>query len=233
MDATISLTASAGSRQLRMALRQSVVQSRRMTTTSSVLDSSSDLPKESEGLAAAPLGLRTSAYLIDSMFLLGFVLAMFTVAGLVLWISSDFGANDPPDAGYYSFIGIFIGGTLLSWSVFNLGILTLRGKTPGQYLIGLQVTSEDGQRASMGRQLIRWSALHPLLFHPLLIPVWALLAAIAVSLTLSQIVFGLTLGLVALCVVAPVTAVVSAVLDHEGRALHDRASGTFVTRAGE
>lgn len=207
-----------------------MVQSRRMGTTSSVLENDSGLAAQTQGMAPTPLGLRASAYLLDSMALLGFVLLMFVAAGLVLWASSDFGANDPPDAGYYAFIGIFIGGTLLLWSAFNLVLLTWRGQTPGHYLTGLQVTSEQGRFVSFGRQTIRWCALHPLLFHPLLIPVWALLAAIAVSLTLNQLVFGLTMGLVALCVVAPIASLVSAMLDHEGRTLYDRVSGTLVTR---
>ena len=177
---------------------------------------------------AAPLSIRISAYLIDSVVLLGFILAFLALAGLVLWLSSNLGAEDPPDSAYYAFIGIFVGGTVMAWSVFNLALAFWRSQSAGQYMTGLRVASEDGQTLSPARMLIRWFALHPLLFHPLLIPVWALFAAVAVSLTLNQFVLALTLGLVALCVVAPVAALGAALLDRDRRTLYDRVASTVV-----
>jgi uncharacterized RDD family membrane protein YckC len=200
-----------------------------MTSSSRALNRESAPPDERTSSAvSARLGLRASAYVIDSIVLLGFVLVSFVVSGLVLWISSDLGAKDPPDAGYYAFVGIFIGLTLIAWSAFNVALLCWRAQTVGQYLTGLRVVDENGQPTTPSRQTARWFALHPLLFHPVLIPVWALFAAIAVSITLSQLVLGLTLALVALCVVAPLVAFASAVLDPGRRALHDRVTGTIV-----
>ena len=174
------------------------------------------------------MSARVSAYLIDSVVLLGFILAFFAVAGLVLWLSSNLGEKDPPDSAYYAFMGIFIGGTVIAWSLFNLALAFWRGQTAGQYITGLRVVSEDSGSISMGRTLVRWFALHPLLFHPLLLPVWALFAVIAVSLTLSQFVLALTLGLVALCVVSPIAALAAVLFDSDRRALHDRIAGTIV-----
>jgi len=181
------------------------------------------------GTSAASLGNRISAYVIDSVVLLGFVLAVFTLAGLVLWLSSNLGKEDPPDAAYYAFMAIFIGGTLIAWSAFNIVLALLRGQTAGQYVAGLRITSENGQTPSAVQTLLRWFALNPLLFHPLLIPVWALFATMAVSLTMNQLVLVLTLGLASLCVVAPSAALITALLDRDGRSLHDRVSGTLVT----
>ncbi len=176
----------------------------------------------------ASLSARFFAYLIDSVVLLGFVLAFLALAGLVLWLSSNLGKEDPPDSAYYAFIGIFIGGTIISWSVFNIVLMLWRRQTAGQYIAGLRIVCADESTPSTGQTLLRWFALHPLLFHPLLIPVWALFAAITVSLTLSQFVFAVTLGLVALCIVAPAAALVAALLDRDRRSLYDRASGTIV-----
>jgi uncharacterized RDD family membrane protein YckC len=167
--------------------------------------------------------------LIDSAVLLGFVLACFALAGLVLWLSSDLGQNDPPDEAYYAFMGVFIGGTLIGWSAFNLALIIWRQQSIGQYIIGLRIGPDGGPAITPGQAVLWWCALHPLFFHPLLIPVWALFAAIAVSLTLSQIVLALTLGLVTLCVVAPLVALITVLLDREGRSLHDRIAGTLVT----
>jgi uncharacterized RDD family membrane protein YckC len=180
---------------------------------------------------AARLSVRLSAYAIDSVVLAGFILAFFALAGLVLLLSSDLGKNDPPDSAYYGFMGVFIGGTIISWSIFNLGLARWRSQSAGQYIAGLRAISIDGQPVSSGRLLTRWFGLHPLLFHPLLIPVWALFAAITVSLTLNQAVLALTLGLVALCIVAPLAAIVAVLFDSEGRALHDRLAGTIVVRS--
>jgi hypothetical protein len=182
------------------------------------------------GDAATParIGVRALAYLIDSGALLGFVLAFFALAGLILWIASDLGKEDAPDAAYYAFIGVFIGGTLIAWSVFNLVLCWWRGQSVGQYIVGLSVVDVAGERPSGSKFVLRWLALHPLLFHPLLIPVWALFSALTVSLTLSDIVLGLTLGLVALCILAPAVALVSAAIDQEHRALHDRATSTMI-----
>ncbi len=182
---------------------------------------------------AARLGVRISAYLIDSVVLLGFILAFFALAGLVLLLASDLGREDPPDSAYYAFMSVFIGGTVIAWSAFNLVLVGWRGQTAGQYVAGLHVVSEDARPLSAGRLLVRWFGLHPLLFHPLLIPVWALFSAIAVSLTLNQAVLAITLGLVALCLVAPLAALVASALDRERRALHDRLAGTFVAYADE
>src|SRR4029077_3472399 len=100
--------------------------------------------------------------------------AFFSLAGLVLLLSSHLGRVDPPDSAYYAFMGVFIGGTVLAWSIFNLGMARWRGQTAGQYIVGLRTISEDARPISTGRLLIRWFGLHPLLFHPLLIPVWGL-----------------------------------------------------------
>jgi len=199
---------------------------RPLSAEPSIAEAASPLTK------AASLSARCSAYLIDSVVLLGFILAFFAIAGLVLWLSSNLGEEDPPDSAYYAFMGIFIGGSVIAWSAFNIALACWRGQTAGQYITGLRVVSEDTRSVSARRTLLRWFALHPLLFHPLLIPVWALFAAIAVSLTLNQLVLGLTLGLVALCIVSPIAALTAAVLDGDRRTLHDRVAGTIVVPAG-
>jgi hypothetical protein len=62
------------------------------------------------------------------------------------------------------------------------------------------------------------------LYHPLFIPIWSLLAAYATSLTLSRAVLVLTLGLVFLCIVVPVACFAAMALDKDRRGLHDRLS---------
>lgn len=189
-----------------------------------------DVPVAGAPTAAhvARLNARVSAYLIDSVVLLGFVLVFFVIAGLVLLLASDLGKQDAPDSAYYAFMGIFLGGSLLVWSAFNVTLMRWRGQSAGMYVIGIRTVTEDSSAVTIGRALLRWFGLHPLLFHPLLLPIWFIFSLLAVSLTLSQSVFVITLALVLLCIVSPLAGLATMSLDAERRALHDRLAGTLV-----
>ncbi|OGO51681.1 MAG: hypothetical protein A2148_09970 [Chloroflexi bacterium RBG_16_68_14] len=175
----------------------------------------------------AHLNARISAYLVDSVVLLAFILVFFVIGGAVLLFSSDLGRGDPPDSAYYASIAIFLGGSLLSWTAFNLALMRWRGQTTGMYVIGIRTVGEDGP-LTPGRMLLRWFGLHPLLFHPFLLPIWAIFSLLVVSLTLSQVVLVVTLALVLLCLVSPAVSLLAMLLDAERRALHDRLAHTLV-----
>ena len=85
----------------------------------------------------ARVNARISAYLLDSLVLLVFILVFFIIGGAVLLFSSDLGGEDPPDSAYYAFIAIFLAGTILAWSAFNLALLRWRGQTAGMYVVGI------------------------------------------------------------------------------------------------
>ena len=176
----------------------------------------------------AQLHTRVSAYLIDTAVLVGFILLFFIAGGAVLLFNSDLGREDPPDSAYYAFIAIFLAGTLLGWSAFNLAFLGWRGQTAGMYMMRLRAVSEDGGRLSASQALLRWFALHPLLFHPVLLPVWGLASLVTVTITLSQALFVVTMALVLLCIVSPVVALGAMLLDGERRTLSDRLARTLV-----
>ena len=178
----------------------------------------------------AHLHARISAYLIDSVVLLGFILLFFACAGAILLFSSDLGQNDPADSAYYAFIGLFMGGTLVAWTAFNVGLTLWRGQSAGMYIVGIRMVGEDAPALTRSRALVRWFGLHPLLFHPFLLPVWALFSFIIVSLTLSKLVLVITLALVLLCVVSPVAGLATMLLDPDRRGLHDRLAGTLVVQ---
>ena len=176
----------------------------------------------------AHLNARISAYLVDSAVLLGFILVFFVIAGAILLFASDLGKEDAPDSAYYAFIATFLGGCLLSWTAFNLALLRWRGQTLGMYIVGIRTLGEDGLPLSTGRTLLHWFALHPVLFHPLLLPVWAVFSMLVVSLTLSKVVLVATLALVLLCLIAPAVSLALMLLDAERRTLPDRLARTFV-----
>ena len=76
--------------------------------------------------------------------------------------------------------------------------------------------------------LLRWFGLHPLLFHPFLLPIWSVLALLLVSLTLSVAVLIVTLTLALLCLLSPMASLLTLSLAADRRAAHDRLAGTVV-----
>ena len=178
----------------------------------------------------ARLNVRISAYLVDSIILFAFILTFFVIGGAVLLFSSDLGSNDAPDAAFSAFLAILLGGPLLSWSAFNLALMRWRGQSMGMYIVGIRTVAEGGASLATRTILLRWFGLHPLLFHPLLLPIWALLALYSVSVTLSQVIFVITVALVLLCVVAPAASLLAMAVDANRRALHDRLAHTLVVR---
>ena len=184
-------------------------------------------PKE-RAWPVARANARISAYLVDSVILLAFILASFVIAGAQILLRSDLGRGEPPDSAYYAFIAILLGGSLLTWTAFNLALMRWRGQTAGMYVVGIRTVSEDATALTTGRALIRWFALHPLLFHPFLLPLWAVFSLLVVSFTLSQVVLVVTLALALLCLVSPAASLLTVLLDAERRAPHDRLARTMV-----
>lgn len=176
----------------------------------------------------AHLNARISAYLVDSVVLLAFILVFFVIGGSVLLLSSDLGKGDAPDSAYYASVAVFLGGSLLAWTLFNLALMRWRGQTAGMYVIGIKAVGEDEPALTTRRTLLRWFGLHPLLFHPFLLPIWAVFSLLVVSFTLNQVVLVVTLALVLLCLVSPAASLLAALLDSERRTLHDRLAHTLV-----
>jgi len=181
-------------------------------------------PPSDDTPPSAKLGTRIAAYLIDTLALLIVLLVFFVIGGAVLLFTSDLGKEDAPDAAFNAFIAILVGGPIVFWSLLNLVLLRWRSQTAGMYVVGLKGVAEDGKPQTPGRLLLRWFGLHPVLYHPLFIPIWSLLAAYATSVTLSRSVLVLTLGLVFLCIVVPVASFAAMALDKDRRGLHDRLS---------
>jgi uncharacterized RDD family membrane protein YckC len=176
----------------------------------------------------AKLNARISGYIVDSVILLAFVLVFFVIGGSILLFTSDLGSGEAPDWAYYAFLAVFLGGTLIVWSVFNVALLAWRAQTAGMYVVGVRTVLDDGSSLTSGRALLRWFGLHPLFFHPLLLPVWAMLSLLLVSLIVNQVAVIITVTLVLLCAVSPVAGLLAMIFDPERRGLHDRLSRTIV-----
>ena len=174
----------------------------------------------------AHLNARVAAYIVDSVLLIAFILVF--IGGSVLLLASDLGKGDPSDAAYYGSITVFLGGCIISWSAFNLALMRWRGQTAGMYVIGIRTVGVDALRLTTRQTLLRWFGLHPLLFHPFLLPIWSVLSLLLVSLTLSVAVLIVTLALALLCLLSPMASLLTLSLAADRRAPHDRLAGTVV-----
>lgn len=175
----------------------------------------------------ARMNARISAYIVDSVVLVAVILIFLVIGGAVLLFTSDFGEGDAPDWAYYACVFVFMGGTLIFWSTLNLVLMRWRSQSTGMYVLGIRTEAEDGALTN-GRVLLRWFGLNPLLFHPLLVPVWVVASLVLVSVTLSQIVLAVTVAVMLLCIAAPLAGLVAMVTDPARRSLHDRLAGTLV-----
>jgi uncharacterized RDD family membrane protein YckC len=186
------------------------------------------VPSTATARPIAHVNARISAYLVDSIILFAFILVSFVIAGAQILFTSDLGEGDPPDAAYYAFVAILVGGSILAWSAFNVALMRWRGQTTGMYVIGIRTVGEDTRRLTAKRALFRWLAFHPLLFHPLLLPLWVIFSLLVVSLALPQIVLVIVLALAVLCLVSPIASLLAVLFDAERRAPHDRLARTLV-----
>lgn len=183
------------------------------------------------GLKTARLEARVVAFLVDSVILLSFILVFMAIAGLQLLLKSEFGEVDPPDSSFWAVLAITVA-VVPFWAAFNVGLYLWRSQSVGQYVAGIKVVRINGSTPDLGSAVVRLLVLNPLLFHPFLAVLWALVAAIATSVTVSEVVLVATVTMVVLSLISPFLALAAAALDKERRALHDRVAGTLVVPAG-
>lgn len=176
----------------------------------------------------AHLNARISGYLADSVILLAFILLFFFIGGLQVLLASDWGQGDPPDSSIIAFIAIISGGTLLSWTAFNVALMRWRGQTTGKYVVGIKTIGEDAPMLSMGSILLRWVALHPLLFHPFLLLPSMSLALLSLDFLLGPLGLITAIALALLTIASLVVNLFAVSLDRNRRALHDRLARTIV-----
>lgn len=169
----------------------------------------------------ASLGRRCLAYLVDSVLLFGVCMAFGAAAFLVILLGSDMGRATITDGQELGFVA-FLLAAFPAWMVFNIALMSARGHTVGQYVMGLRTVGEAEVQMTPARVALYWLALHPLLFHPLLALPWALFAALGVTIANSPFLFVLALAMVLLCIVTPLVSLIYAFLDSQQRGIHDR-----------
>ena len=185
--------------------------------------------EDAAGTWRVGIGVRALAYLIDSVFLFGFTAVFATIAGLTIFISSDFGEENPSDGAFLALVVILVA-AMPSWILLNLLLLRFRSQSLGQYVLGLRIVREDGNPARIRQLCVYFAALHPLGFHPIFAGLWALVAWESVVLATSTVLFLAAIALALLCLAGPVASLVFAALDGRRRGVHDRLAGLVMVR---
>lgn len=166
-----------------------------------------------------------SAYLLDWVVCVTTALALLLLSGTLLLLASDLDRHDPPDWSLYVSV-LVLSSWPPAWYLYTALSWALGGATLGMRCMGLNVVDRAGQLPGVARSALRAAVLAllsaPLLFSPLLVA-----AAVALRLSgppyVSVPVTLLVLGSAAACA--------SGVWSSDGRAVHDRLSGTWVVRA--
>ena len=153
------------------------------------------------------------------------------ISGFILLAMTNWAKDDASDPQYWTFLSIIGLGVPIVWSALNVGLLTLRGQTGGQYVAGVRLERDDGSRRSV-RAAAGWGfCFNPVLFSWAMAIIVGFPLVFAISLVLSRgtiVVFGV---IVTLCFAAPLIALVSALIDSQNRALHDRIVGVVAVPA--
>jgi uncharacterized RDD family membrane protein YckC len=166
--------------------------------------------------------LRLVAYVIDWLVTVIIASVLVSIGGLQLYLASDRGMQDPPDASVYAFLGLSLL-ALPIWAVMTLVGWGSSGRSLGKLATGLRIVDRRGRSPGFVRSLIRFAVYCienlPIVVAPAVVAL-RLLAADALPAGSLPGAAGLLLG--------TVVALLPALVSPGGRALHDLAAGTTV-----
>ncbi len=174
---------------------------------------------------AAHLRARVGGYVVDMVIFSAIAMLVSFISGFILLATTHWAKKDATDPQFYTFLAIIGLGTPLVWTLLNLGLLARRGQTGGQYVAGIRLRRDDGGAPSFATGVAWWFSGNPLLFSWPMAAVAGLPLSSVFFLVLGKYELFLALLVVALCLLAPLVALVSALFDSQNRALHDRVAG--------
>lgn len=191
------------------------------------------MPRTTDAAAhVASVRSRVGGYVVDIVIFAAVAMIVVVVAGFILLASTAWGENDPSDPEVFTFLGIIGIGVPLVWSALNIALLATRGQTGGEYVAGVRLVREDAAPFSLRDALAWWFCFNPLLFSWPMAMIASLPFAAVFALVLSRLTLVAFGVVITLCLVAPLLALVSALLDPQNRTLHDRVIGVVAVPAG-
>lgn len=187
------------------------------------------LPRTNETASSAvPLRTRIGGYVVDMVIFSAIAMLVTVFAGFILLYRVNWGTDDPTNPELYTFLGMIALGLPLIWTILNLTLLTKRGQTGGQYVAGLRLVREDGSNLRPRDAALWWCCMNPVLFSwPMAFTVGIPIALFLLA-ALVRVMIVVWVMLILLGIFSPLIALVSATLDKQNRALHDRVVGLVV-----
>jgi hypothetical protein len=180
---------------------------------------------------AATLRARIGGYAVD-MVILSAIAMLASIATLFLFLFvTDNAEHDISTAKTLSCLTPLLFGVPIAWSALNILLLVKRQQTGGQYVAALRLAPESGQPLSMRTAFAWWFGGNPLLYSWPMSGIVGFPLLVAAALVPGDIELAVPLFLIALCLVLPILALATAILDGRNRALHDRIAGVIVVPA--
>lgn len=170
----------------------------------------------------ARVGLRLAAYVVDWLVVVIVASTLVSLAGIQLLLATDRGRQDPPDLALYIFLAL-PALTLPLWLLTTLVGWGVAGRSVGKLAMGLRIVDRNGRSPGLARAVVRLA-----LYLVENLAVLAAVAVIALRLTAGDVVPLWVAPLAALLLLGGLAALLPALLNRDGQALHDLAAGTIV-----
>ncbi len=179
----------------------------------------------------AGLGPRLAAYLLDSVVLSVFALIFAIAAGAIIFFSSDGGESNPSDDAFSALVVVILL-TVPAWFLFTTALFWKRGQSIGQYLMGIEITRDDGKVPGNAQIAAYVFCLHPLLFHPIMAVLWAYAAYQSlIHSSLVLLIVGIAMAFIS--IIGPLATLAFVMTDRRRRGIHDRLAGMRVIKVLE
>jgi hypothetical protein len=177
---------------------------------------------------AASLRARIGGYAVDMTILAAIAMVASIGSLFLLLFATDWGEQDLGTGTTIACLLVVLIGVPGVWSVLNVFLLLTRRQTGGQYVAALRLRRDSGDGMPLRTALAWWFCGNPTLYSwPMAAIAGFPLLAIA-ALVPGDFELAAPLFVIAMCLVLPLVALVSAMMDPRNRALHDRIAGVTV-----
>src|SRR5262245_47652871 len=102
----------------------------------------------------ARLGLRLAAYVVDWLVTVIVASTLISLGGIQLWLATNRGQQDPPNASLYAFLLLAVLALPL-WLLVTLGGWSHAGRSVGKLAMGLRIVESRGRPPGLLRALPR------------------------------------------------------------------------------
>jgi len=176
----------------------------------------------------ASLRARIGGYAVDMTILAAIAMVASIGSLFLLLFATDWGEQDLGTGTTVACLLVVLAGVPAVWSALNIFLLLTRRQTGGQYVAALRVRCDSGDGMPLRTALAWWFCGNPTLYSwPMAgiagFPLLAIAALVPGDFALAAPLF-----LIMMCLVLPLVALVSAMMDARNRALHDRIAGVTV-----